>query len=90
MPSFSSSSTSSANVRPSASRGDSRIRRFNGDSVSVGPDSVGFRLTEAAQTFGGEDLTTTDVAVVFGRASFGDASRVRLSLKAAEAAVLSV
>ena len=65
--------------------GGSRIR-FDGDGVSVGPDSVGFRLTESAQAFGGEDLTATDVAVALGRASFGDPSRVRLSPEAAVAA----
>lgn len=42
--------------------GGSRIRQA-ADRVEVGPDSVGYRITEEAQVFGGEVLTFTDVAV---------------------------
>jgi len=42
------------------------------DDVTVGPDSVGFRLTQDAFLFGGATLTTSDVAVAAGKASFGD------------------
>lgn len=42
----------------------------------VGPESVGYRLTEEALVFGGSTLTATDVAVAAGRAQIGDASRV--------------
>jgi len=44
--------------------------------VQVGPDSVGFRLTEESLVFGGETLTATDVAVAGGRASIGQAAAV--------------
>jgi N-methylhydantoinase A/oxoprolinase/acetone carboxylase beta subunit len=42
--------------------------------VSVGPDSVGYRLTQEALVFGGRTLTATDVAVAAGRADIGDAA----------------
>ncbi|MCP5371558.1 MAG: hydantoinase/oxoprolinase family protein [Hyphomicrobiales bacterium] len=47
-----------------------------GDPFTVGPESVGFRLTEQARVFGGGQLTLTDVAVARGLMSVGDKSRV--------------
>lgn len=44
---------------------------------AVGPRSVGFRLTQEAMVFGGDTLTTTDVAVSAGLAAIGDVERVR-------------
>jgi N-methylhydantoinase A/oxoprolinase/acetone carboxylase beta subunit len=44
--------------------------------IRVGPDSVGYRLTEESFVFGGATLTASDIAVASGRASFGDASRL--------------
>ena len=55
--------------------GGSRVRA-SGSDVTVGPDSVGYRLTEQALVFGGDVLTATDIAVAAGRASIGDPSRV--------------
>ncbi len=46
------------------------------DPVSVGPRSVGYRLTHDARVFGGDVLTATDIAVAAGRADIGDADRV--------------
>jgi N-methylhydantoinase A/oxoprolinase/acetone carboxylase beta subunit len=46
------------------------------DPLRVGPQSVGYRITEEALVFGGDTLTTTDVAVASGVADIGDASRV--------------
>ena len=43
----------------------------------VGPDSVGFELTERALVFGGRELTASDVAVAAGRAEMGDPARVK-------------
>ncbi|MDE0189529.1 MAG: hydantoinase/oxoprolinase family protein, partial [bacterium] len=43
-----------------------------GDRVTVGPESVGYRLDERALVFGGPDLTATDIAVAAGLASIGD------------------
>ena len=46
------------------------------DPLRVGPQSVGYRITEEALVFGGDTLTTTDVAVAAGVADIGDAERV--------------
>jgi N-methylhydantoinase A/oxoprolinase/acetone carboxylase beta subunit len=46
------------------------------DQVTVGPRSVGYRLTEEALVFGGRTLTATDIAVAAGRALVGDAEAV--------------
>jgi len=46
-------------------------------TTEVGPESVGYRLTEDALVFGGSTLTATDIAVAAGRADIGDADRVR-------------
>jgi N-methylhydantoinase A/oxoprolinase/acetone carboxylase beta subunit len=44
--------------------------------LRVGPDSVGYELTRRARVFGGDTLTTTDVAVAAGLADIGDRVRV--------------
>ncbi len=46
------------------------------DPLRVGPQSVGYRITKEALVFGGDTLTTTDVAVASGTADIGDASKV--------------
>lgn len=43
---------------------------------AVGPESVGYELTNRALVFGGNTLTTTDLVVAAGRADVGDAARV--------------
>lgn len=57
--------------------GGGSIIRIKEGEVSVGPDSVGYRITEEAFVFGGKILTATDVAVWLGKASLGDISKVR-------------
>ncbi|PYI09726.1 hydantoinase/oxoprolinase [Aspergillus sclerotiicarbonarius CBS 121057] len=58
--------------------GGSRIRVDSaGDAVTVGPDSVGYRLTKDALVFGGDIMTTTDIVVASGKADLGDASKVQ-------------
>lgn len=47
----------------------------NGD-VQIGPDSVGYRLTEKALVFGGDTLTATDIAVALGKVKLGDLEKV--------------
>ena len=47
---------------------------LDADALRVGPDSVGFRITEQARLFGGDTLTASDVAVANGHASFGDSA----------------
>lgn len=56
--------------------GGSRVRERAGGGVDIGPDSVGYRLTEDALVFGGATLTTTDIAVAAGLADIGERSRV--------------
>ena len=47
------------------------------DPWRMGPESVGYRLTEEAMVFGGGTLTTTDLAVANGRADVGDGQLVK-------------
>jgi N-methylhydantoinase A/oxoprolinase/acetone carboxylase beta subunit len=51
--------------------GGGSIVRSNG-SLTIGPDSVGYELPERALVFGGDTLTTTDIAVAAGLADIGD------------------
>ncbi|POF32161.1 hydantoinase/oxoprolinase family protein [Roseibium marinum] len=46
------------------------------EGARIGPDSVGYEITEKALVFGGDTLTTTDIIVAAGLADIGDASRV--------------
>ena len=46
------------------------------DPVSVGPQSVGYRLTEEALVFGGKTLTATDAAVAAGIVKIGDPKKL--------------
>ncbi len=55
--------------------GGSYVR--GGASVTVGPDSVGYRLLEEGLVFGGDTLTASDLAVAAGTARMGDPERVR-------------
>ena len=55
------------------------------EPLRIGPESVGYRLTEEARVFGGNTLTATDLAVADGRADVGDyrlADRLEPSLVA--------
>ncbi|MBV8888545.1 MAG: hydantoinase/oxoprolinase family protein [Alphaproteobacteria bacterium] len=47
-----------------------------GGPLSVGPDSVGYRLTQEALVFGGATATATDAAVAAGAAAIGDPAGV--------------
>lgn len=46
------------------------------DAMTVGPKSVGYRLTEQALIFGGDVLTTSDIAVASGIVEMGDPAKV--------------
>lgn len=46
------------------------------DPLTIGPRSVGYRLTNLARIFGGDSLTASDIAVAAGIANIGDQSRV--------------
>jgi len=47
---------------------------------AAGPDSVGYQLEERALIFGGDTATLSDVAVLVGRADFGDRSLAEAKL----------
>ena len=49
---------------------------ISGEPLTVGPASVGYRLTEDALVFGGSTLTATDIAVAGGLIELGDPRRV--------------
>lgn len=46
------------------------------DPLTVGPESVGYELTSRGLVFGGDALTTTDIAVAAGMADLGDRRRL--------------
>lgn len=54
--------------------GGGSIVRSDGD-LSVGPDSVGYELTQRALVFGGDTVTATDVVVAAGGADIGEPAR---------------
>jgi len=56
--------------------GGSRVRNSE-EGVTIGPDSVGYRLLQEALVFGGDTLTTTDIAVASGYLDLGDSGRVK-------------
>jgi len=49
---------------------------ISGDGGTVGPESVGFRITEKALVFGGDTLTFSDIAVAAGATPMGDPTLV--------------
>lgn len=55
--------------------GGGSLVKQNGE-IKVGPQSVGYRLTEESLVFGGQQLTATDIAVAAGYADIGDRSAV--------------
>lgn len=57
--------------------GGTIVRIKDNGEFTIGPDSVGYRLTEKALVFGGDTLTTTDVVVALGKAEIGDPKKVR-------------
>lgn len=52
--------------------GGSLVRQAEDGSITVGPDSVGYRITDEALVFGGSQLTTTDIAVRLGHVAIGN------------------
>jgi len=58
--------------------GGSRVRMDANGKVSVGPDSVGYRIAEEALCFGGQTLVATDIVVSAGKGDgVGDAELVK-------------
>jgi N-methylhydantoinase A/oxoprolinase/acetone carboxylase beta subunit len=50
--------------------GGGTIIHRDSDTTKIGPDSVGYRLTQKGIIFGGDTLTATDVAVKLGKYHF--------------------
>ena len=48
--------------------GGSIIRTDPDNGIKIGPDSVGYRISESARSFGGSTLTATDIALCAGSA----------------------
>ncbi|MFT8879367.1 MAG: hydantoinase/oxoprolinase family protein [Oenococcus sp.] len=69
--------------------GGSIVRELPNGQVTIGPDSVGYEIEDKAIVFGGDTVTTTDIAVKEGLVEVGDpqlTSKIddRLSQKALE------
>lgn len=56
--------------------GGGSLVRLGENGVTIGPDSLGYRISLDAMVFGGATLTTSDIAVALGRARFGDPQAV--------------
>lgn len=71
--------------------GGSIVRERPDGTVSVGPDSVGYKITEKALVFGGDTVTATDIAVRLGMVKLGDTSRAdAISMEFAEKAMAEI
>ncbi len=71
--------------------GGSIVREHADGTVTVGPDSVGYEITEKALVFGGDVCTATDIAVRLGMTELGDTSKVaHLSREFAEKAMAAI
>ena len=56
--------------------GGGSLVSVTGPEIEIGPESLGYRLTQEALAFGGQTLCATDLAVAGGYADIGDKSRV--------------
>ncbi|KAG2417115.1 hypothetical protein HFD88_008333 [Aspergillus terreus] len=56
--------------------GGGSIVTIDGDTVRVGPESVGHEITRKALVFGGDVMTATDIVVACGKADIGDKSKI--------------
>lgn len=56
--------------------GGGSIVKGKGETLTVGPQSVGYKIHTESLIFGGPTLTATDIAVAAGLARLGDASKV--------------
>lgn len=56
--------------------GGGTLVKKEGDKVVVGPESVGYQITEKSLIFGGDTLTTSDIAVRLGMMELGDSNLV--------------
>jgi len=66
--------------------GGGTVLSGDGQDVTLGPQSVGYRLLDEALIFGGSTPTLTDAAVAIGRTRLGDPARTRPRRELLEAA----
>ena len=52
--------------------GGSIVRQHDDGTVTIGPDSVGYQITDKAICFGGDVVTATDIAVRLGYVDLGN------------------
>ncbi|QXE18040.1 hydantoinase/oxoprolinase N-terminal domain-containing protein [Clostridium sp. 001] len=57
--------------------GGGTVIRKADNKVSIGPDSVGYKLIEKSLCFGGDTLTTSDIVTSLGIAKIGDNEKVK-------------
>jgi N-methylhydantoinase A/oxoprolinase/acetone carboxylase beta subunit len=57
--------------------GGGSLVRQEDDQLKIGPQSVGYELTTKGRVFGGDTLTTSDIAVAGGLAEIGDPGAVQ-------------
>lgn len=58
--------------------GGSRVRKDASGKITIGPDSVGYRIHELGLIFGGDILTTTDIIIAAGSSTpFGNPELVK-------------
>lgn len=68
--------------------GGSIVRQRENGKVTVGPDSVGYKIASEALVFGGTQMTATDIAVRLGMVTLGNPSLVaNIPLDVAEKAM---
>lgn len=68
--------------------GGSIVRQLENGRVTVGPDSVGYKIASEALVFGGKQMTATDIAVRLGMVTLGNPSFVAdIPLELAEKAM---
>lgn len=51
-------------------------QHISDSAIEVGPQSVGYRISEEALVFGGQQMTATDIAVAAKRVAIGDVNAV--------------
>lgn len=56
--------------------GGSLVKEDKDGKITIGPESVGYQIEEKALVFGGDTLTTTDIAVRLGQAKVGNSKNV--------------
>ncbi|MCP0887098.1 hydantoinase/oxoprolinase family protein [Ligilactobacillus sp. WILCCON 0076] len=71
--------------------GGSIVRQQADGTVTVGPDSVGYKIEEKAIVFGGNIITTTDIAVKLGMVEVGNVNLVdKIDIKFAQQAFIVI